>query len=78
MRERMARRCECKRLSQFPDATDKCAHLEVPDQAKLLETAVEYIQHLQGQVEELRESCHSGHATLSEVDSVAEHVEQYA
>lgn len=66
------------RLSQFPDATDKCAHLEVPDQAKLLETAVEYIQHLQGQVEELRESCHSGHATLSEVDSVAEHVEQYA
>ncbi|KAE8165064.1 hypothetical protein BDV40DRAFT_297915 [Aspergillus tamarii] len=45
--------------------------------AKLLETAVEYIQHLQNQVEELRESCNSGHATLPNLDSVAEHVEQY-
>jgi FtsZ-binding cell division protein ZapB len=29
----------------------------------LLETAVEYIRYLQEQVEELRESCNSGHAT---------------
>ncbi|CAI7576795.1 unnamed protein product [Penicillium viridicatum] len=32
-------------------------------QAELLETAVEYIQHLQKQVEELRELDHGGHAT---------------
>jgi hypothetical protein len=32
-------------------------------QAMLLETAVEYIRYLQEQVEELRESCNSGHAT---------------
>ncbi|KAF4770613.1 hypothetical protein HAV15_013166 [Penicillium sp. str.  len=31
--------------------------------AELLETAVEYIQHLQKQVEELRELGHGGHAT---------------
>ncbi|KAL3456024.1 hypothetical protein BJX64DRAFT_297085 [Aspergillus heterothallicus] len=31
--------------------------------AMLLETAVEYIRYLQEQVEELRESCNSGHAT---------------
>ncbi|KAJ9486607.1 hypothetical protein VN97_g6720 [Penicillium thymicola] len=31
--------------------------------AELLETAVEYIQHLQKQVEELRELGHSDHAT---------------
>ncbi|KAJ5474775.1 hypothetical protein N7475_004341 [Penicillium sp. IBT 31633x] len=36
--------------------------------AELLETAVAYIQLLQGQVEELRESCNSGHATLPKVD----------
>lgn len=66
-----------KRPSQSHDATGDCAHLKVSDQAKLLETAVEYIQHLQNQVEELRESCNSGHATLPNLDSVAEHVEQY-
>lgn len=32
-------------------------------QAELLETAVDYIQHLQKQVEELRELGHGGHAT---------------
>ncbi|KAJ5490399.1 hypothetical protein N7453_011224 [Penicillium expansum] len=33
-------------------------------QAELLETTVEYIQHLQKQVKELRELGHSSHATL--------------
>ncbi|KAL5363252.1 hypothetical protein BJX96DRAFT_114512 [Aspergillus floccosus] len=44
--------------------------------AKLLETAVEYIQHLQDEVKELRESCHSRHATSSTVDSVIGSVEK--
>ncbi|KNG91177.1 hypothetical protein ANOM_000558 [Aspergillus nomiae NRRL 13137] len=46
--------------------------------ARLLETAVEYIQRLQDQVEELRESCNSGHATLPISDSISGHVEQCA
>lgn len=68
MRERVAPRYGCKSPSQSPDAMDECAHLEVSDQAELLETAVAYIEHLQGQVEELRESCNSGHATLPKGD----------
>lgn len=47
--------------------TDQCAHSNLLGQAELLETAVEYIQYLQRQVEELRELGHGGHAT-TEVD----------
>ena len=47
--------------------TDKCAHSNSLDQAELLEAAVEYIQYLQKQVEELRELGRGRHAT-TEVD----------